>query len=336
MGVSQQRNQDGEKTDTGKRRYSRWLRIIDEAIRRSAAQINSSTEYRTRDGTEAPIIRRGGLLGDRSFATFFSGMKEDISTRLEKVVPDFVAISSDRVSSVVRIRQSDSVNNVAKAMNPSSKAAVDIAFNDLEDMARWLNFPANAASKLDKDGIRENMVQRFESLTRALPEKWQASNSIALMHTHTEHGPFLKYISGDITMLGDTVTDTSKQNFWVKEDGYAWDLEELIQAIRINGGIMRNPMTKQMFTTNDIKAIVTHPLGKKLDAVDIEQKKLKLGMRPAMIDALDKLQTALMEDQNVDRILFRHAVDSFMAFMVTLPADEQNSLDKLRVPAVDS
>jgi hypothetical protein len=67
-------------------------------------------------------------------------------------------------------------------------------------------------------------------------------------------------------------------------------MEELAQAICANGGVMRNPLSHQMFTTNDIRAIISHPHGKHLAALEIEQKKLKLGVRPSTIDALDKLQ----------------------------------------------
>lgn len=90
-------------------------------------------------------------------------------------------------------------------------------------------------------------------------------------------------------MLGDLVFDIPRQNFWVTENGYAWDLEELVQAITSNGGVMLNPLSQQMFTTNDIRAIVQHPLGKDLATMAIEQKKLKLGVRPKTIEQLDKL-----------------------------------------------
>lgn len=43
-----------------------------------------------------------------------------------------------------------------------------------------------------------------------------------------------------------------------------------------------------------------------------------------------------MEDQTADSIPSRKAVDTFMAFVATLPAKEQTAIDKLRVPAVDS
>jgi hypothetical protein len=99
---------------------------------------------------------------------------------------------------------------------------------------------------------------------------------------------------------------------------------------------MRNPLSRQMFTTNDIRSIVRHPLGKPLAQMEIEQKNLKLGVRQSTIEQLDKLQSMLLADQSADSIPSRQAVDEFMAYLATLPESEQYSIDKLRVPAVDS
>lgn len=45
---------------------------------------------------------------------------------------------------------------------------------------------------------------------------------------------------------------------------------------------------------------------------------------------------ALLADQSADSVPSRHAVDDFMAYVATLPMAEQNALDKLRVPAIDT
>ena len=268
---------------------------------------------------------------------FILDTKKDskVSARFEKHIPDLVAISDGRISSVVRAKQPGSVKSVARSMQSKPKEAGDIAFQDLEDMARWLSSPINASLELDNDGIRETLVTRVQSLATVLPEKMKPTVSTALMHI--EHEVLRrKYISGDTTMLGDLVSDIPRENFYVTEDGYAWDIDELVQSIKSNGGVMRNPISKQMFTTDDIKAIVQHPLGKSLAAMEIEQNKLKLGVRPKTIEQLDKLQTVLLEDQTAESIPSRHAVEAFMAFLATLPQAEQSSLDKLRVPATDS
>lgn len=270
--------------------------------------------------------------------SFFSGgkTKEDsVSARFEKHIPDLVAIADGRVSTVVRARQPGSVRSVARAMEAKPQEAVDIAFRDLEDMARWLSSPTNSTSPLDNDGVREALVKRVRTLEAALSDKLKPHGAVALMHV--EHEVLRKkYIGGDSTMLGDPVSEIPRDSFYVTEDGYAWDLSELSQAISSNGGVMRNPLSHQMFTTNDIRAIVQHPLGKHLAALEIEQKKLKLGIRPKTIDNLDKLQTILLADQSADSIPSRHAVDDFMAYLATLPMAEQNAVDKLRVPATDT
>ena len=281
----------------------------------------------------------GGAIGILNvLGSFFAANKKkenEITSRFEKHIPDLVAITDGRVSSVVRVKQPGSVKSVSKAMQSKPKEALDIAFNDLEDMARWLSSPANTSLNLDNDGIRESLVKRVQSLDTALPGRLKSVASTALMHI--EHEVLRrKYISGDTTMFGDLVSDIPRANFYVTEDGYAWDIDELVQSITSNGGIMRNPITKQLFTTNDIRAIVQHPLGNKLAAMEIEQKKLKLGVRPKTIEQLDKLQTILLEDQTADAVPSRRAVDTFMAFLATLPMAEQTSLDKLRVPAIDS
>lgn len=82
--------------------------------------------------------------------------------------------------------------------------------------------------------------------------------------------------------------------------------------------------------------IVIHPLGKNLAALQIEQSKLKQGVRPKTIEELEKLSAVLLKDQSPDQMESRHTLDAFLAFVATLPESEQKALDKLRVPARDS
>jgi hypothetical protein len=118
--------------------------------------------------------------------------------------------------------------------------------------------------------------------------------------------------------------------------GYPWDMEELAAAISNNGGVMRNPMSRQMFTVNDVRDIVRHPLGKHLAAMQVEQGKLKKGVRPETIEQLNKLAKVILADESLDQKESRHVVDEFSTYMATLPESEQKSLDSLRVPAIDS
>ncbi len=99
---------------------------------------------------------------------------------------------------------------------------------------------------------------------------------------------------------------------------------------------MRNPLSRNMFTVNDIRAIVAHPLGKHLAALEMEQKSLSQGVRPKTISEIEKLATVLLEDMSEDAMESRKVVDLFLAYTATLPASEQKALDELRVPAKDS
>ena len=157
---------------------------------------------------------------------------------------------------------------------------------------------------------------------------------MALMHV--EHELLHRTYVNDETMLGDELSSISRQHFWVSEDGYAWDMDELVNAISSNSGVMRNPLSKQMFTVADVRAIVGHPIGKRLAAMQVEQKKLSRGIRAETIKELEKLAKVLKEDMSEDQIPSRLAVEAFAAYVATLPGDEQKALDGLKVPAKDT
>lgn len=99
---------------------------------------------------------------------------------------------------------------------------------------------------------------------------------------------------------------------------------------------MRNPLSRQMFTTQDIHMIVQHPLGKRLAAMQVEQGKLSKGVRPKTIEELEKMSAVLLADMSLDQMESRHVVDGFLGYVATLPESEQQALDRLRVPAKDS
>lgn len=243
---------------------------------------NSDTATSSTNSSNSSILNVFGNIG-----SFFSHDKKEedpIVGRFEKHIPDLVAIVDGRISTVVRVRQPGSVRSVARLMEASPQNAVDVAFKDLEETARWLSSPTNSATPLDNDGVREALVKRVRSLETALADSLKPHASTAFMHI--EHEVLRKkYIGGDTTMLGDPISDIERGSFYVTEDGYPWDMSELAQAISSNGGIMRNPLSHQMFTVKDIRGIVQHPLGRHLAALDIEQKKLKLGEYPTTLEA---------------------------------------------------
>jgi hypothetical protein len=118
-------------------------------------------------------------------------------------------------------------------------------------------------------------------------------------------------------MLGDEIKDVSRANFYVTEDNYAWDMDELVQAITANNGVLRNPLSKEMFTPKDIKGILLHPLGKPLAALGVEQHEMAKGVRMDTIVHMERLSHTLLEDQSADTVPSRKAVDEFLAYVAT-------------------
>jgi hypothetical protein len=253
----------------------------------------------------------------------------------EKLTRDINALADGHIRHAVRARQPGSVKIIARKMEGKPHQALEIAISDLTDMANWLRVTDGQQPTLDNDAVREALAKRVRALIAALPTELQDHASTALMHV--EHEVLRReYVCKETMLGGDPIADIPRANFWVSEDGYAWDMEELAQAIKSNDGVMRNPLSKQMFTPNDVRAIIKHPLGKGLGALQIEQSKLSKGVRPATVKRLADLAKVLQADMSDDQMASRHAIDGFLAYVATLPDTEQKSIDKLRVPAKDS
>jgi hypothetical protein len=253
----------------------------------------------------------------------------------EKLTHDINALTDGHVRLAVRARQPGGVKVVARKMEGKRLQALEIAISDLTDMANWLRVADGQRPALDNDAVREALAKRVRALIAALPAELQDHASTALMHV--EHEVLRReYVCKETMVGGDPIADIPRANFWVSEDGYAWDMEELAQAIKSNDGVMRNPLSKQMFTPNDVRAIIKHPLGKGLGALQVEQSKLSKGVRPATVKRLADLAKVLGADMSDDQMASRHAIDAFLAYVATLPDTEQKSIDKLRVPAKDS
>ena len=242
-------------------------------------------------------------------------------------------LSSGKVSSVLRGQQLRSTRSVARDMEASPSRAVELAIADLEEFALWLRSPAQP-SPIDDDALREAFLGRIQIIATALPERLKRLPKVALMHA--EHEIVRRKYVNDETMYGDEVKDIPRDNFLVTDDGYAWDMEELSQAITSGGGVMRNPLSKQMFTPTDIRTIVQHPLGANLQALSLKQSKLSRGFRPKTIEEMEKMADILLADMSDDQMASRQAVDAFLAYAATLPEQEQKALEGLRVPAKDT
>jgi hypothetical protein len=152
-----------------------------------------------------------------SFFSIDRRKEQPITSRFEKHIPDLVALTNGRVSTVVRVRQPGSVRTVARAMEGKPDEAVDIAVTDLEDMARWLSSPASQSSPLDNDAVREALVKRVKTLAAALPDDLKPHASTALMHV--EHEVLRRTYVCKETMYGDPVAEIPRSHFLVTEDG---------------------------------------------------------------------------------------------------------------------
>ncbi|MCJ1247639.1 hypothetical protein MMC30_004854 [Trapelia coarctata] len=260
--------------------------------------------------------------------------QKGISTRCDKHIPDLTAIVDGRISTLFRIHPPGSARAVARAMEAQPDQALDVAYTDLADMIRWLRSSTCQSSVMDNDAVREALAKRVTVLIAALSSELQPLASSALMHI--EHEILQRRYVCDETMYGEPIADIQRSHFWVSEDGYAWDMEELAQALTTNGGVMRNPLSRQLFTPKDINAIVQHPLGNGLAAMQLEQSQMFQGVRPSTAEQLEKLAGALLADMSDDQIASREAVDGFLAYMATLPQAEQKALNELRVPAKDT
>jgi hypothetical protein len=249
-----------------------------------------------------------------------------------------------------RVGPPASTRGVARTIQATPNKAGELCIIDLENTMRWIREPHGRLSAANDDTIRDALVKRMHALESALPEELKIHCELALMHV--VHENLAKNYANDETMLGDLVKDIPRKNFYVTEDNYAWDMDELVQAITANGGVMRNPLSRQMFTPKDVRGILLHPQGKSLAALQVQQHEMSKGVRPDTIEHMEKLANILLDDQSSDQLTSRHAIDEFLAYIATcksastdlfvssltvpVPELEQKAIDGLRCPAKDS
>jgi hypothetical protein len=248
----------------------------------------------------------------------------------DNILTNLNSISEGRVNEAVPMVQPLSARETARLIKETPNQCEELLMEDFETIVRWAT---EKDPPLKKDAIRERLVKRKVLLEAALPDSMQKHSVAALAHIEREHFQ-KKYVNSE-TMLGDRVADIPKRNFFVSEDNYAWDMEELAQAIKSNEGVMRNPLSKQMFTESDIRMILNHPLGKPLKPLQQAQSKLKKGVRPATIAWIEKLGRIMLEDQSVDTLPSRKAMEEFQAYIATLPEPEQKTINQLKIAAKD-
>ena len=311
-------------------------------------KIPSKTKAAT-DGLEldALQLRRDyiSLQGDASSLLRELSVLADLAPGIDCAdrLAELTAISEGRIFSAARGRCGKSTSfgkegavrsarAVAASMKAERKHALNIALADLEAVIE--RSPSKVKTTQDKDALRDTLRRRGDAVRSGLPNELAYIMSDALMHI--EHERLSRTYKNAETMLGDPVADIPRLDFWVSEDGYAWDMEELAQAIQANKGAMRNPLTKESFTPDDVAAIIRHPKGACLAALEIEQTQLKRGVRKETITRLRTLSTTLLDDMSENSLPSHTAIDDFLLYIATLPKAEQEAIEKLRVPAVDS
>ncbi|KAL1795693.1 hypothetical protein ACET3X_005917 [Alternaria dauci] len=227
-----------------------------------------------------------------------------------------------------------SARSVARNVRDNSKVATNLVITDLEDMLKWVRAPHGTLSDASIDSIRDALVFRRRAIESALPDELKIHCELGFMHVEHEH--LERNYVNDETMLGDEVKDIAREDFYVTEDNYAWSMDELVQAIRANSGILRNPLSKEMFTPKDVKGILLHPKGRSLAALRVEQHEMSKGVRTETIVRMEKLSAILLADQSSDNLPSRKAVDEFLLYIATLPDFEQKAIESLKCPAKDS
>lgn len=243
-------------------------------------------------------------------------LQQKVNFPQSKYTPRIQAIvNGKRSDTVTRAGPPGSARGVARAIQASPEKALELSIADLEDTVHWVRAPNGQSSGASDDVVRDALVKRVHALESALPDELKIHSELALMHI--VHENLEKSYANDETMLGDLVKDIPRENFYVTEDNYAWDMDELVQAITANGGVMRNPLSKQMFTPKDVRGILMHPQGKTLAALQVQQHEMSKGVRPETISHLEKLGKVLLDDQSSDQLPSRHAIDEFLAYLAT-------------------
>lgn len=244
------------------------------------------------------------------------------------------ALADGRISSVVSVVPQRSARITAGAMEDQPERALDILVADLVASVHWLRSqsPHIASSN---SFVRDAIAKRIHVFNAVLPDDLQKLTPIALMHL--EHEELGKAYANRESMLRLPIADIPRESFWVTEDGFAWEMDELAQALIANGGEMRNPINHRMFSNRDVQAIHSHPMTKNLDMSQRKQPDVRISALSSMeqtIDKLDELANTMVSDISADRLPSRKGLEEFLVYLLRLPKSEQNSIDELQLPGV--
>ncbi|KAF1808252.1 hypothetical protein P152DRAFT_444189 [Eremomyces bilateralis CBS 781.70] len=255
----------------------------------------------------------------------------DASDNQAKALSVLDSISSGKVSSAVSVSQPVSVREAARGVLANFEQATELILEDFEEVVQWMT---NQIGKLDTEKIRQRLAKRRTHLEAALPESMQKNIATAFQLTERDH--LQRKYENTETIYGDKIEDIPPANFFVSEDNYAFDMEELAQGIAIQDGVMRNLLSRQMFSQSDIQTILAHPLGERLKPLEEAQQRLKKGVRTATIARIEELGKIMLADHSMDGGKSQEGVEEFLAFVATLPSAEQDTVRQLKVPAADN
>ena len=311
------------------------------AWRPSLSPISSpeSSLQELEEGYVALLEKARALQKETELLKNLKGMRPLIG---DKHIVDLTALVQGRISSVLKGESLDSAKDVVETMmaklDDDWNGGLVILIKDLQNVVQyWSNSrknPRASPPSHDGDDIRTILIKRVRALKGLLPVNFGETVDNALMHV--EHEVLCRKYTNDETMYGDAVVDIPREKFWASEDGYAWDMDELTQAITSGGGVMRNPLSKELFTATDVRSIMRHPEGKRLQALQVNQSELKKGVRPTTVDKMAKLANVLDKDMTENQLPSRRSVEEFLSYVATLPSGEQKAIDELKVPAKDS
>ena len=223
------------------------------------------------------------------------------------------------------------IQPVADRMASNPAKSLDIA---IQDLASLISSSRQQDPKPSDDNLRSACVARTKELESILQPKYKHLSQQALMHiTHEKLNP--TYVNDETMVSVEPISTIPRNRFFVSEDNYAWDMSELVDALKANpAAALRNPLSRAPFTEADVTAIVQHPLGLGLAAMQVQQNELRKGVRKQTVDKMAVLARVLLEDED-SMEESREAMDDFAAYTATLPKQEKEALDALRVPAVD-
>ncbi|EEU38877.1 uncharacterized protein NECHADRAFT_83214 [Fusarium vanettenii 77-13-4] len=318
-----------------------------DAIRAASSSSSSNGVQRRKQAqprktsTTASTGRNSDLLGDyKQLMLEAEYLKHELSgimqlsglqsvEECQEAMTNLGHISRGEISKAIHSLQPVSVRESARNIAANRDKAQELLVQDFEAVIAW----ASQETSASLESIRDRLVKRKTLLDAALPENMARYIADALALVERKHLK-KKYVNSE-TMLGDKVEEIPAENFFVSEDNYVWDMDELAQALAVNDGVMRNPLSKEMFTEADIRNILSHRLGVRLKPIQLAQSQLKQGVRAETIRRVETLGSILLADQTENAAPSRSATDEFLAYMATLPESEQNTINSLKIPARD-